>query len=124
MCRGSLGHGARQLHPWSTNPLRLCGLNVTEAPRQARIRAFIVTLKNLVSNYLVAQDYEFDWCGRFWARGCSILAQVDNKKPTDGAHLLLDMRGSETSYGSRLRRFIRIFRLIPMLLRAGLGKGQ
>ncbi|CAE7227014.1 pol [Symbiodinium microadriaticum] len=64
---------------------------------RARIRA-IVSLKALVSQHLSARDFEFDWRGRFWTRGYSVLAHVDAKKPTDGALLLLDARGSETGW--------------------------
>ena len=64
---------------------------------RARIRA-IVSLKDLIAKYLRPQDFEFDWRGRFWARGVSVLAHCDNIKPGDGALLLLDARGSETGW--------------------------
>ena len=64
---------------------------------RARIRA-IVTLKDLVPKHLSPRDYEFDWRGRFWANGVSVLAHVDNRKPVDGALLLLDVRGEETGW--------------------------
>ena len=64
---------------------------------RARIRA-IVTLKDLVSKHLSPRDYEFDWRGRFWAHGVSVLAHVDNRRPVDGALLLLDARGEETGW--------------------------
>ena len=64
---------------------------------RARIRA-IASLKSLVSQHLAPKDFEFDWRGRFWAQGVSVLAHVDQKQPTDGALLLLDVRGEETGW--------------------------
>ena len=64
---------------------------------RARIRA-IVSLKSLVAQHLAPRDFEFDWRGRFWAQGVSVLAHVDQKQPTDGALLLLDVRGEETGW--------------------------
>ena len=77
---------------------------------RARIRA-IVTLKDLVAKHLGPRDFEFDWRGRFWANGISILAHVDNRKPVDGALLLLDVRGEETGWwvpGALLASTLRI----------------
>ena len=57
-----------------------------------------MSLKDLVSKHLSPKDYEFTWRGRFWAKGVSVLAHVGQRRPDDGALLLLDVKGSETGW--------------------------